>query len=115
MVFVRDIVNAFPVSVDGVHIGVVIISSEAKLSFHFGLYTDKSTIDSVITQIPFPGGSAATGAAILKAKTELFQVSKREAAKVRRFVWLHGITIENSVLTFVFFQQSSSICHCSVL
>lgn len=83
--FVRNVVNAFPVSLDGFHVGVVLISTEAMLAFHFDLYTDKSTVGSVIVHMPFPGGSAATGAAIAKAETSLFEASKREAARVRHF------------------------------
>ena len=80
--FSRDIVNAFPVSLDGVHIGLVVVSNEAILVFRFDLYTSKSVVDAVILQTPFRGGTSATGAAISKAKTFLFDASKREAAKV---------------------------------
>ena len=80
--FARDIVNAFPVSAEGVHIGLVIVSNEAILYFRFNLYTSKSIVGAVILQAPYQGGSSATGAAITKAKTTLFDTSKREAAKV---------------------------------
>ena len=80
--FARDIVNAFPVSLDGVHIGLVVVSKEAELVFRFNLYTSKSIVGAVMLQTPYPGGSSATGAAISKAKTTLFDASKREAAKV---------------------------------
>jgi hypothetical protein len=80
--FARDIVNAFPVSLNGVHIGLVLVSNEAKLSFRFNLYTSKSVVGAVILQTPYQGGNSATGAAISKAKTMLFDSSKREAAKV---------------------------------
>ena len=80
--FSRDIVNAFPVSLDGVHIGLVVASNEAILVFRFNLYTSKSIVGAVLLQTPFQGGSSATGAAISKAKSLLFDTSKREAAKV---------------------------------
>jgi hypothetical protein len=80
--FAREIVNAFPVSLDGVRIGLVIVSSDAVLYFRFNLYTSKSIVGAVILQAPYPGGSSATGAAITKTKTTLFDASKREAAKV---------------------------------
>ena len=80
--FCRDIVNAFPISRNGVRIGLVVVSNEAVLVFRFYLYTSKSIVGAVILQTPFQGGSSATGAAIFKAKTLLFDTSKREAAKV---------------------------------
>jgi hypothetical protein len=85
--FARDIVNAFPVSVEGVHIGLVVVSNEAMLYFRFNLYTSKSIVGAVIMQAPYRGGTSATGAAITKAKTTLFDASKREAAKV----WEHRL------------------------
>ena len=80
--FARDIVNAFPVSLEGVHVGLVVVSNEAMLIFRFSLYNSKSVVGAVMLQTPYRGGSSATGAAISKAKTTLFDASKREAVKV---------------------------------
>ena len=90
--FVLDIVNAFPISVEGVHVGLVIITDKAVMSFQLNLYTDKSTLNSVIRQTYYPGGKTDTGDAIAKAKY-MFMESKREAAKVKYPMIIYILTL----------------------
>ena len=79
--FIRDIVSAFPISVDGVHVGMVLITTKPKVEFDLGVYTQKSTVNAVAMKTTYPGGKTETADAIAEAET-LFEESGREAVKV---------------------------------
>ena len=79
--FIISIVNQFPVTPLGVHVGVIVVQPSNQVVIELGLYKEKFTVNGAIRQIPYPNGDNSVGAALLKAK-ELFANGKRQVPKV---------------------------------
>ena len=79
--FIISIVNAFPLSPLGVHVGIVVVQPTKQVVVELGLYKEKPSVNAAIRQIPYPNGDNSVGAALLQAK-ELLANSKRQVPKV---------------------------------
>ena len=79
--YVKIIVHAFPVSKEGIHIGLAVVSSNGKnVIFGFNKYTDSLSMDPAIDATVYPGSEAVVGESISKVKDELFVTSSRTGA-----------------------------------
>lgn len=72
--FVKAVIDGFRVSFDQTHVGAIIYSarSHVKVVFGFGTYFDKTSIAKAIDDIQYPSGGTSTGAALRKARENLF-------------------------------------------
>ena len=98
------IVHAFPISKEGIHVGLAVVSSKGKnIIFGFNKYFDSLSMDPAIDATAYPGSDAAVGASISKVKDELFVTSSRTGAIKILIVILGGkssddVTIPNQDL-----------------
>ena len=77
----KIIVHAFPVSKEGIHIGLAVVSSKGKnVVFGFNKYTDSLSMDPAIDATNYPNSDAIVGESIAKVKDELFVTSSRTGA-----------------------------------
>ena len=75
--FVKDILRSFPVSIDGVHSGLITYGEISQLDFNFDTVFDQPTIESSIDSVSYPGNEARTGSALYTAMKKLFPHSGR--------------------------------------
>ncbi|OWF46122.1 uncharacterized protein LOC110456139 [Mizuhopecten yessoensis] len=83
--FIQDIVNDFQVSLDKTRVGLVTYSTHATTRFHLNTYGSSSAVSTAIDNVPFDSGTTATDEALIKALTDVFQVShgsRPDAVKV---------------------------------
>ena len=79
--YVKIIVHAFPVSKEGIHIGLAVVSSKGKnVIFGFNKYTDSLSMDPAIDSSDYPANDAVVGESIATVKDELFVTSSRTGA-----------------------------------
>ena len=79
--FIISVIDAFPVTPWGVHIGVVVVQPAYQIIIDLGQYKEKAYIDAAIRQIIYPNGDNSVGAALTQAKNVLDR-SKRSVPQV---------------------------------
>ena len=79
--FIISIIDYFPVTPWGVHIGVVVVQPSGQVVIDLGKYKEKAYVDAAIRQIIYPNGDNSVGAALTQAKLVLDR-SKRTVPKV---------------------------------
>jgi hypothetical protein len=79
--FIISIIDAFPVTPWGVHIGVVVVQPSNQIVIELGQYKEKAHVDAGIRQITYPNGDNSVGGALTQAKIVLDR-SKRTVPKV---------------------------------
>ena len=78
--YVKMIVHAFPISKEGIHVGLGVVSSKGNVIFGFNKYTDSLSMDPAIDATAYPGGNAAVGESMAKIKDDLYVTSSRSGA-----------------------------------
>ena len=79
--YVKMIVHAFPVSKEGIHVGLAVVTNKGNnIIFGFNKYTDSLSMDPAIDATVYPGSDAAVGESLAKVKDELFVTSSRTGA-----------------------------------
>lgn len=79
--FIISIIDAFPVTPWGVHIGVIVVQPTNQIVIELGRYKEKANVDASIRQVIYPNGDNSVGAALKQAKTAIDK-SKRIVPKV---------------------------------
>lgn len=76
--FVKEILQSFPVSRDGVHAGLITYGEDSRLNFNFDTVLDQSNIGTTIDSVSYPGTESHTGNALGTAMAKLFPHSGRQ-------------------------------------
>ena len=76
--FVKDIFRSFPVSMDGVHAGLITYGTNARLNINFDSLLDQLRIEAAIDTISYPGTEPNAGNALGTAMSKLFPHSGRQ-------------------------------------
>ena len=76
--FVKEILRSFPVSISGVHAGLVTYGENARLNFNFDTVLDQSSVESTIDAVSYPGTESHTGNALETTMRKLFPHSGRQ-------------------------------------
>ncbi len=79
--FITSVIDAFPVTPWGVHIGAVVVQPAYQIVIDLGQYKEKAYVDAAIRQILYPNGDNSVGAALTQAKNVLDR-SKRPVPQV---------------------------------
>lgn len=76
--FVKEILRSFPVSIGGVHAGLITYGENARMNFNFDTVLDQSSLESTIDSVSYPGTESHTGNALETAMVRLFPHSGRQ-------------------------------------
>ena len=76
--FVKEVLRSFPVSIDGVHAGLITYGEKSRLNFNFDTVLDQPTIETTIDSVSYPGTESHTGNALDTAMAKLFPHSGRQ-------------------------------------
>ena len=89
--YVKIVVHAFPVSKEGIHVGLAVVTNKGNnIIFGFNKYTDSLSMDPAIDATVYPGGDAVVGESLAKVTDELFVTSSRTGATKILIVLLGG-------------------------
>ena len=76
--FVKEVLRSFPVSIDGVHAGLITYGEKSRLNFNFDTVLDQPTIETAIDSVSYPGTESHRGNALDTAMAKLFPHSGRQ-------------------------------------
>lgn len=76
--FVKEIFRSFPVSIEGVHAGLITYGTNARLNINFDSLLDQPRIEAAIDTISYPGSEPNAGNALDTAMSKLFPHSGRQ-------------------------------------
>ena len=94
--YVKMVVHAFPISKEGIHVGLAVITSKGNgIVFGFNKYTDSLSMDPAIDATVYPGSDATVGESLAKVKDELFVTSSRTGAIKILIVILGGKSLDD--------------------
>lgn len=75
--FVKEVQRALPISVNGIHLGVVTYGDEAEANMDFNINFSQENFESAIDGINYPGGVTKTANALGIVMKELLPSSER--------------------------------------
>lgn len=83
MEIVKYIYSAFPISPENVHVGLGVISSNPEIIFSFDKYFDKTSLDSAVNSVEYPGIQqvANIGQSLVVAKETFYGKSTRKRVR----------------------------------
>lgn len=83
MEIVKYIYRAFPISPENVHVGLGMISSNPEIVFGFDKYFDKTSLDSAVNSVEYPGIQqvANIGQSLLVAKETFYDKGTRKGVR----------------------------------
>ncbi|XP_048580138.1 uncharacterized protein LOC5520382 [Nematostella vectensis] len=74
---VNNVISTYKISENDISVAVLVFSNTFKVEIRFGDYSSLSRVSSAIDSLTYLNGSTYTGAALDKAKTELFDMAPR--------------------------------------
>ena len=76
--YLIDFVFRFPITKNGVHVGLGVISDDGLIAFNLKQNEDNSSINTAIDKLTYPAGASNLGKALTKTKGWIFRTSSRE-------------------------------------
>ena len=71
-------VYRFPITKNGVRVGLGVISDDGLVAFNLKENQDNSSVNAAIDKLTYPGGASNLGKALTKTRGWIFQTSSRE-------------------------------------
>lgn len=92
MEIVKYIYSAFPISSENVQVGLGVISSNPEIVFSFDKYFDKTSLDSAVNSVEYPGIQqvANIGQSLLVAKETFYGKGTRKGVRKVLIVLVNG-------------------------
>ena len=78
-IFLSLFPKRFPISDNGVHVGLAVISDDGLVAFNFKEHMDNSSVNEAIDKLTYPAGSSNVGKALSKMRSWLFRNSARNS------------------------------------
>ncbi|XP_028412170.1 cochlin-like isoform X2 [Dendronephthya gigantea] len=95
LTFVRKLCNRFPITKNGVHVGLGVISDDGLVAFNLKENTDNSSVNAAIDKLTYPGGASNLGKAIAKTRGWILKPSGRKNVPKILVVLFKGTTSDD--------------------
>lgn len=100
---VKTVVDFYHVSPDRTNVAVAVYSSDATIAFKLDKYYSKSSINSTIDGMVFPGKSTRIGSGLAAVRNEIFANARRGIPNILITI-ADGVSIDDIVLPSAFLK-----------
>ena len=95
LVFVRKLCNRFPITKNGVHVGLGVNSDAGLVAFNLKENQDNSSVNAGIDKLTYPGGASNVGKVLTKTRGWILNTSSRENAPKILLLLFKGTTADD--------------------